>query len=107
MDDITEALIGSSSETNKSTSPKPQLNIGNHSAESILSFFAYFTLIVGILGSIGGGVMLINDNETAAGWYVLIGGPIFSLLCWATMLVLVNISNNIKEIKHNTQQKQK
>lgn len=78
-------------------------SIGDNPAEAILSFIAYGILILGILVSLICGGLLIIDNykwDNIVGWAILIGGLILSLIVWASLMILINISNNVRQIKY-------
>lgn len=77
-------------------------SVGDNAAESILSFVAYAILIFGILGSLIAAFAVGSqgyDNE-GAGFMVFIVGTISSIITWAACMVIVNISNNIRQIKY-------
>lgn len=76
--------------------------VGDNPAEAILSFIAYAILILGIIGSvIVGGLMIWADYEwSKIGWIVLIGGVFASFIIWASLMIIINISNNIRQIKY-------
>ena len=83
-------------------------SIGDNSAETILAIVAYLISAIGVIASIIAGYILINgfDNEyfSLIGWAVLVGGIVISLIIWASLMILINISNNIRIIKHELQE---
>lgn len=83
-------------------------SIGDNSAETILAIVAYLISAIGVIASIIAGYILINgfdeDHLNMIGWVVLVGGIIVSLIIWASLMILVNISNNIRHIKHELQE---
>lgn len=73
-------------------------NQGNHdnekkpsSAELVLTFIAYFTLILGIIAFIH----LIEHGDNTVTPFILL---ISSIVTWSVLKVLSNISNNLHEI---------
>lgn len=77
--------------------------VGDNLAETILAFIAYTILILGVIVSIiSGGLLIIYNYEwdNKIGWAILIGGTFLSIVTWASLMILVNISNNIRQIKH-------
>ena len=81
------------SHTNTSSS------LGDNSAESILTFFSYAVLVLGLIGSIIIGIVVGDDNE-ALGWGCFFGGVVSVIITWAVCMVIINISNNIRQIKN-------
>lgn len=82
--------------------------VGDNWAESILAFIAYAILIVGVSLSILIGVLLIIDNndwDNIIGKLILIAGPIVTLIIWANLMILINISNNVRQIKKEQRRK--
>jgi hypothetical protein len=77
--------------------------LGDNSAESILMSCSYVILILGILGSITMGVGC--DGDTGLGWGYFLVGTLSSILGWAFLMVIANISLNIRQIKHNLNSK--
>lgn len=59
-------------------------------AENVLTIVAYLTLIVGIIAS----VTIIKKEDIVLGFGILIS----SVVTWAVLKVLCNISNNLHEI---------
>ena len=80
-------------ESNESSSQ----NVGDNSAESVLKGVAYTIFSVGIVASIVGGFAF---DEGFAGFIIAVLGAIVSVVLWASLMVVVNISTNIREIKH-------
>lgn len=79
---------------------------GDNPAEAVLSSVAYIILIIGILVSVGIGLLLIMDNyeeDRKLGWIILIGGLVSSIIVWASLMILINISNNVRQIKYELQ----
>lgn len=81
-----------------STLPNTSSSLGNNSAESVLTFFSYAVLVLGIVGSIIIGIAVGDDNE-ALGWGCFFGGVVSAIITWAVCMVIINISNNIRQIK--------
>lgn len=77
-------------------------SVGDNAAELVLSFVAYAILILGILGSLitAFTVGTHGYHNEASGFLIFIGGTITSVITWAACMVVVNISNNIRQIKH-------
>lgn len=65
-------------------------NKQSFNAENVLTIVAYLTLIVGIIAS----VIIIKKEDIALGFGILIS----SVVTWAVLKVLYNISNNLYEI---------
>lgn len=61
------------------------------SAESVLTFIAYFTLISGIMAFI---YLLKHGDDIVTPFILLIS----SIVTWSVLKVLCNISNNLHEI---------
>lgn len=61
------------------------------SAESVLTFNSYFTLISGIIAFI---YLLKNENDLVTPFILLIS----SIITWSVLKVLCNISDNLHEI---------
>ena len=81
-------------------------SVGDNIAEAILAFVAYAILILGILATvIVGGFFLFDDYKwyNLIGWIILFTGIPATLLTWASMMILINISNNVRQIKHELQ----
>lgn len=76
----------------ETVSPKIDTSIGNNIAEYILAILAYALLFIGIFTSI----ILTAEMEEI---WVLFAGIISTVICWAALMVTVNISNNIRTIK--------
>lgn len=78
-------------------------NVGDNAAEAVLSFIAYTILVLGIAFSVLIGWLLMMDRnswDNKIGTVLFIGGPIVSIITWASCMILVNISNNVRQIKH-------
>ena len=76
----------------ETASPEIDTSIGNNSAETILAILAYALLFIGILASI---VLAFKMEDIL----VLFAGIISSVISWAALMVIINISNNIRTIK--------
>lgn len=104
MNEIENALGLNDKPSTETTETKPvqfRAGLGDNAAESVVTFVAYLTLILGIFGSLIWGVILMDHRATyATGWFVLIGGTLSSFITWAFLIVIANISNNIRQIKH-------
>lgn len=73
----------------------------NSAAESIITIVAYIMLIFGCIGSIIYGVELADSYMTDdIALPVVIGGVCLSVVTWAFLMVVANVSNNIRQIKH-------
>lgn len=82
--------------------------LGDNAAEKIIAILAYILLIGGCIGAvISGSIMMGNYRTEGAGVIVLIGGVLSSIISWAFLMVVANISNNIRQIKHELQKKNK
>lgn len=84
-------------------------SVGNNPAEAILEFIVYVFLVFGIIASVVPGILLIMDGDSSdvkLGLTILIGGPIVSLIIWAAGMILINISNNIRQIKYELQDRE-
>lgn len=81
--------------------------IGDNIAEKVLAIVAYIILFGGIIFSIIAGVELLNNPyvDKWLGLIYLIGGCIASLIIWASLMVTVNISNNLRQIKHELRER--
>lgn len=78
-------------------------SVGDNAAEAVLSFIAYTILVLGIAFSVLIGWLLMMDNnswDNKIGTFILFCGPIFSIITWASCMILINISNNVRQIKH-------
>ena len=105
MNSIDDAL-GLNDQPVKADYSNPQSGLGDNAAEKVISIVAYVTLILGILGSLIWGVDLMDRSSTTAmGWGVLIGGVLTSIISWAFLMVVANISNNIRQIKYELRKK--
>lgn len=74
--------------------------LGDNRAEAIIQLFACFVLVVGVIASIIAGIMI-----RPVGALIFLFGSILSVLVWASLQVVANISNNIREIKHELRKK--
>lgn len=90
------------------TKVKNPSKIGDNAAEAVLSIVAYAILIIGILASISVGIAVGSHgySNDEAGFAIAIGGSILSIIAWAGCMVTVNISNNLRQIKHILNNKQ-
>ncbi len=79
---------------------------GDNLAETILAIFAYALLVLGILSGIIAGFAIASEgyNNEFYGFLAFIGISIPSVLSWAVCMVVVNISNNIRQIKYKVQE---
>lgn len=108
MDEVKNALgLNENSPKNEisnahSTQPNTSSSLGDNSAESILTFFSYAVLVLGLIGSIIIGIVVGDDNE-ALGWGCFFGGVVSVIISWAVCMVIINISNNIRQIKKHLQ----
>ena len=95
---VSEKQTGDNSEGRASES-----KVGDNIAESVLATVAYIFLILGILSSIGWGIWRASGyhGSVGGGLLIFIGGTILSLIMWALMMITVNISNNVRQIKHD------
>lgn len=87
--------------------PKPlsdEETVTSKSAEKTLKAFANAILVIGIVACVVmllGGVAQIADSEPGAGLYLIaliIPVLVGTLLQWAFITVICNISNNLREI---------
>ena len=110
MDEVKNALgLNEDSQENKtfneeSKQPKTSSSLGDNAAELVLAFFSYAVLILGLLGAVIVGFVVGNDN-TALGWGCFFGTGFSVIITWAVCMVVVNISNNIRQIKKHLQGK--
>ena len=86
--------------------------IGDNYAEIVISVFAYATLVIGCLVSLACGIsfmdydstqglyLMDHDSAQVLGLVIIVGGIICSVISWALLMVIANISNNIRQIKH-------
>lgn len=104
--------IGNALGLNETGSSQPKVKnpskIGDNAAEAVLSIVAYAILIIGILASISVGIAVGSHgySNDEAGFAIAIGGSILSIIAWAGCMVTVNISNNLRQIKHILNNKQ-
>lgn len=95
-----------SSEVNEEKYKNAEKGLGDNAAEKVISIVAYATLILGILGSLIAGINLMDHHSTEAmGLGVLLGGILSSVVTWAFLMVIANISNNIRQIKYELRKK--
>lgn len=79
---------------------------GNNSAESILTAVAYIILLLGIFASVICGIIVLTMgnrfgvNATLLSALIAIVGSFASVLSWAMFMISINISTNIRHIKH-------
>lgn len=75
---------------------------GDNVAETVLSIVAYVVLVVGIIISIGVGYTIGSGyfGKPLLGFVYFVVGTILSFILWAGLMVTVNISINIRQIKH-------
>lgn len=81
-------------------------SVGDNIAEAILAFIAYAILILGILVTVVIGAFFLFDDyewDNVIGLIILITGIPASLITWASLMILINISNNVRQIKHELQ----
>ena len=85
---------------NEQPSKRPKGKGENH-AEKVISILANVTLVIGCLVSvIYGGALMDNYFTHSQGIVVFIVGILSSVISWAFLMVIANISNNIRQIKH-------
>lgn len=72
---------------------------GDNKAEKIVTIFNNIYLVCGLIGCVIGGISVLSDGEDW-GALVLLGGPFVVICQWALVKVFVNISTNIRRIKH-------
>lgn len=103
MNNETDCILGVS-DAPQSNPTAPQ-EPGDNSAESVLKATAYAILIIGIIASVIGMYILGSgwDGNPLAAFSVLCGGTAFATVIWASLMVVVNISTNIRAIKHRLQ----
>ncbi len=77
---------------------------GDNAAEKILTVIAYFSLIGGILSTILYAMAVESEyyyeENTLEIFLIIILGTVSSVFVWAIIMVTVNMSNNIRQIKH-------
>lgn len=76
------------------------LSVGDNSAESVLSYVSYTILILGLLVSCIMGYYVGHEGKTKDGWNLFLFMSFFCVVTWAISMLLVNISNNLRTIKH-------
>jgi hypothetical protein len=74
-------------------------NTGDNSAEKILVIFAYIILVAGILASLISAICLSENIVPSV--LALVMGATSSLLIWAVLKVLANISTNLRHIRQD------
>lgn len=80
--------------------------LGDNAAEKIIAILAYILLIGGcIVAIIFGSILMDNYRTEGVGVLVLLGGVLSSIISWAFLMVIANISNNIRQIKHELQKR--
>lgn len=73
---------------------------GNNIAETVLTVLAYIVLVVGIIVSLVIGIgALVTDGDSGKGWLFMFGGILLTLVMWASIMITVNISVNLRQIK--------
>lgn len=108
-------VLGISEESPKSSgifdkvpeSEQEPSTLGDNAAEAVLSIVAYAILILGILASIITGYEIGSHgyNNEGQGFLIFLGGTITLIITWAACMVIVNISNNVRQIKHELRNK--
>lgn len=76
------------------------LKKGDNNAESILSFVAYTVLVFGLFISIILSCYVGHKGKALDGWKLFLGMAFGCSIVWAGSMILINISNNIRSIKH-------
>lgn len=99
MSEINE-IFGVQDEYIREQQNNGQNSVGDNAVENILERSAYTILVIGIFASIVTGAGVGIENEAWQGWLVFFGGSISSFLIWARLMIHVNISNNVRQIKH-------
>lgn len=84
----------------KLTSYKVDISVGDNDAESILSFVAYGVLTIGLFVSVVLGIYVGKHGEAGDGWKLFFGMAFTCAVVWAGSMILINISNNLRCIKH-------
>lgn len=75
---------------------------GDNYAELILTLLAYAILCIGILVALFTGVRIGSGySQGGLGFMYFLGISIVSIISWAVCMVIVNISTNIRHIKHS------
>lgn len=88
-------------EINEEKYKNSEKGLGDNAAEKVITVVAYLTLIIGCLGSLIMGLELMDHLSTeVTGVAVLFGGILSSIITWAFLMVIANISNNIRQIKY-------
>lgn len=111
MDEIENALgLNENSQKDKiiskeSIQPHKSSSLGNNAAESILASFSYTLLVIGVIAAITTGV-IVSEESALLSWLCFFGISIFAIILWASLMVIVNISNNLRQIKKHLQGRQ-
>lgn len=87
---------------------KPECGLGDNNAEKVLVVFAYILLILGSLGCLICGIYLVDERDRyteVLGLSIISRGILFCIVTWAFIMVLANISNNIRQIKYDQRKK--
>lgn len=77
--------------------------MGDNAAEKILCIVAYAILAIGLILTVIYAVIvgsMYGQYTTLMGWMIFFGGTIYTVIAWASLMVYLNISTNIREIKH-------
>lgn len=91
---------------NEKPEEKRTKELGDNNAEKIISIFAYVTLVLGCLVSFIYGISLMGHYLTEVlGLVVIIVGVVGSIISWSLLMVVANISNNIRQIKYELKKK--
>lgn len=100
MSEIEDAF-GFNDKPTESQVEKCPNELGDNNAEKVISAFAYVTLVIGCLVSLIYGISLMDHHSTQGlGLAIIVGGIIYSVISWSLLMVIANISNNIRQIKH-------
>lgn len=103
------AVISSISQNNDGTIGTYDASTGDNIAETYLSYIAYASLCLGLIGSLiaGGAVykpFVAVGGDAFVGFLMFLGvmliGMFFSFLSWALFMVLINMSRNTRHLKH-------
>lgn len=71
--------------------------------EKVLHVGAFCVLALGSIISFGWGLELVQNHFTSTfGVVVMFAGAFYSVVTWALLLVIVNISQHLRQIRHNT-----
>lgn len=98
MSNINEALGVEETPTKKKSESYTERIItkGKNSAEKVIVIVAYAALIFGILGSL---TISEQIKYSELKFFVFILGVVSSVITWAFIMVVANISNNIRQIR--------